>query len=286
MVIRTIVLVMLLLVVDPPGVSGQGAMLSDPEIIARIDTALRQLTQIQNEVREIHPYLQEAHPIAIVEGDSLFIFDADPVYHEYTFRRRVPVPFPMVKGIRASFPLASYGGKPTCVVSREVFDSMKGYATILHEFVHCSQYMTCENRLKQALEITRASALSHNYSWEINHPFPYQDPEFVSGYAAYLGALATHDTGTVLPARRWLKQHLPLIDYEYMVWVEWKEGFARFIENEVRSHFGLEANRAGKDQPYDRVAFYFGGEEFIRFLTGTGHRAAIDVEELFRRMAF
>jgi len=184
---------------------------------------------MHQEIRDIHPYLMHLHPIAVVEGDALFIFDIDSLQQEYRFQRKERIPFPMAKGIRASFPLASYGGKPTCVVSREVFDSMKGYATIFHEFIHCTQYLTCENRLKQKLQITQAADRTKNYSWEINHPFPYQDSAFVKDYSSHLQALANHDSGTVLQMRRDLKQRLPQIDYEYMVWVEWKEGFARFV---------------------------------------------------------
>ena len=60
--------------------------------------------------------------------------------------------------------------------------------------------------------------------------------------------------------RRRLKQRLPQIEYEYMVWVEWKEGFVRFIENEIRSRIGIDANHSGKEQPYNRVTFYFGAK--------------------------
>ncbi len=31
--------------------------------------------------------------------------------------------------------------------------------------------------------------------------------------------------------RRKLRKTLDRIDFEYMVWVEWKEGFVRYIEN-------------------------------------------------------
>ena len=82
-------------------------------------------------------------------------------------------------------------------------------------------------------------------------------------YAGFLEAVARQDTGAAFQNRRSLKQHLSEIDHEYLVWVEWKEGFARFIENEIRSRYGIEANEGGKDAPYNRVTFYFGGERFI-----------------------
>lgn len=274
----------LTIILESPGLFCQPGALPDSTILSKVDTALKKLTRMHKEIRDMHPFLMDLHPIAVVEGGALFIFDVDSSRREYVFQRKEPVPFPMEKGIRASFPLASYGGKPTCVVSREVFDSTKGYATIFHEFVHCAQFLTCENKLKQGLQITQAALLAKDYSWEINHPFPYLDAEFVKSYSGELQALAHHDSGSVLRVRRELKRRLARIDYEYMVWVEWKEGFARFMENEIRLKYGIEANQAGKDPPFNRVAFYYGGEKLIRSLI-QGHRERfLDVEELFKRM--
>ena len=258
--------------------------LSGPGIVAVVTASLQKLTQLQGEIADIHPYLQHLHPVAVVEGDSLFIFDVDSTQHAYSFRTKLPAPFPMPRGIRASFPLESYGGKPTCVVSREVFDSMKGYATIFHEFVHCTQFLTCENELKEGLSITRAAAQARNYSWEINHPFPYEDPGFVRDFSGFLQALAGQDTGDIRRARRSLEHHLSAVDHDYLTWVMWKEGFARFIENEIRARYGLEANHGGKDQPYNRVAFYFGGEQFIRHLIRNAQGRPVDVRQLFSQM--
>jgi hypothetical protein len=274
----------ILIVLESPGLFCQASKAPDSAFISSVDTALQKLTQMHQEVRGIHPYLAHLHPIAVVKGDSLFIFDGDSLDQEYRFQKKEPVPFPMDKGIRASFPLASYGGKPTCVVSREVFDSLKGYARIFHEFIHCTQYLTCENRLKQKLQIAQAADRTKNYSWEINHLFPYEDAGFVKDYSMELRALADHDSATVLQFRQDLKQQLPHIDYEYMVWVEWKEGFARFIENEIRSRYGIGANYSGEGQPYNRVTFYYGGEKFIRFLVQNGRDRLIDVECLFQQM--
>jgi hypothetical protein len=267
-----------------PAMFCQTEHIRDGLFIAKVDSALQKLTRIQPEIRDIHPFLSRLYPIAVVEDDTLFIFDVDSSCQEYRFQRREAAPFPMQRGIRASFPLASYGGKPTCFVSVEVFDSMKGYATIFHEFVHCTQYLTCENRLKQALQITQSAVLARNYAWEINHPFPYQDTSFVAAYTDELQALAHHDRASLVRLRRGLKEKLAAIDFEYMVWVEWKEGFARYIENEIRTRWGIDANHAGEDLPYTRVAFYVGGEMFIRFLAGEAAEGLEDVELLFRRM--
>jgi hypothetical protein len=51
-----------------------------------------------------------------------------------------------------------------------------------------------------------------------------------------------------------------------MCWQEWKEGFARKIENDIRQRFKLELNNSGRFAPFDRIVFYYGGEQFIRYL--------------------
>lgn len=117
---------------------------SDQTIISEVESALGRLITMQKDIKDIHPFLNQLHPIAIVEDDYLYIFDFDHLSRKYRYQKKEPVPFPMPKGIRASFPLSSYGGKPSCVVSRDIFKSLNGYILIFHEFIHCIQANTCE----------------------------------------------------------------------------------------------------------------------------------------------
>lgn len=272
-----------LLAFSSRGISQSGT-LSDERVIANVDSALGRLVHMQKEIKEIHPFLARMHPVAVVEGASLFIFDIDSTGTSYRFRRKEPVPFPMERGIRASFPLFSYGNRPTCIVSREVFDSLKGYATIFHEFIHCTQALTCENGLKQELHIAQAAAAARDYSWEINHRFPYNDTIFVEAYSRFLRALGNRDALALLQSCRDLKHRLAQDDYEYMVWVEWKEGFARYIENKIRLRYSLEPNLAGREQPYGRVTFYYGGEKLMLYFSAQRGGIFPDVTELFGEM--
>jgi hypothetical protein len=267
-----------------PALYSQQEKPPDPAIIAGVDSALAKLVRIKEEIKDLHPYLAHLHPIAIVEGEELYIFDADSTHNTYAFRKKGPSPFPMSKGIRASFPLSTYGNAPTCVVSREVFDELKGYATVFHEFIHCTQYQTIEPRLKERLEVAQQAVRAKEYSWELNHAFPYQDSVFVLSYTSFLEALGKRDKAGVAEARRTLRQRLMKTDFEYMVWEEWKEGFARFIENKVRARLGIEGNLGGKDRPYDRVVFYYGGEKFIDLLVQNDSELSTDMEKLFARM--
>ena len=275
--------VLLLLAFSSRGISQSGT-LSDERVIANVDSALARLVQMQKEIKEIHPFLARMHPVAVVEGEVLFIFDIDSSGTSYRFQRKEPVPFQMERGIRASFPLFSYGNRPTCIVSREVFDSTKGYATIFHEFIHCTQALTCENGLKEKLHVAQAAAAARDYSWEINHRFPYNDTVFVEAYSRFLLALGDRDAHALVQSARDLKRRLAPDDYEYMVWVEWKEGFARYIENKIRLRYNLGSNLGGREQPFDRVTLYYGGEKCMTYLAAQHGGIFPDVRELFGEM--
>ncbi len=256
----------------------------DYDLISKIDSSLQKLTSIQHEIKDIHPFLEDLNPIAIYEKDSLFIFDINPANKRYEFIKRAPAPFLMPKKIRASFPLETYFNKPACIVTKDIFDSLDGYITIFHEFIHCRQFLTVEQKLKNNLKIAQIASKENNYSWEITHPFPYEDTTFVNDYSSFINAADANDSSSVLKLRNALKEHLKLIDYEYMVWVEWKEGFARLIENKIRKKFNLIENRYGEQIPYNRISFYYGGEKFIYFLIKIHPDLYTNMENLFYKM--
>ncbi len=262
----------------------QAASPPDSSLILQVDTALAKLVQMQDEIKDIHPYLKVFQPIAVVQNNDLYLFTFESSAGSYKFQKEDPVPFPMAKGIRASFPLSTNGGKPTCVVSPEVFDEPQGYATIFHEFIHCAQFQTVELKLKQELEIAQQAARANEYSWEITHAFPYQDSTFVKSYTSFLEALKKGNGKGIEESLHVLKQYLSKTDYEYMVWEEWKEGFARFIENKIRARLGIQPNRGGSERPYDRVTFYYGGEQYINFLVWHDEELYTDTKALFERM--
>lgn len=188
---------------------------------------------------------------------------------------------PIPQGVRAAFPLECYGDKINCVVTGEVFDSLEGYVTIFHEFMHCQQFEICERELKQKLGIARRAQDENDHMWEINHPFPYGDPRFVERYTQFLKAVARDERGAVSECCKQLRETMAAGDHEYMIWQEWKEGFARFIGNQIRIRVGLEENHSGREEPYTRVSFYEGGTNLIEYVvnggasTGGGHRTAI-----------
>jgi hypothetical protein len=100
-----------------------------------------------------------------------------------------------------------------------------------------------------------------------------------------LSALETGDGGRVVSIRRALKERLSRENWEYMTWQEWKEGTARFLENEVKARFDLPLNRGGVDPPFTRVSFYVGGEFLIRMVDQSDPGLAKNIEALYHRIA-
>lgn len=188
---------------------------------------------------------------------------------------------PIPPGVRAAFNLECFDNRMACVVTGEVFDSLEGYATIFHEFIHCRQWESCEPQLKKKLRIAREASDRGDCMWELNYPFPYGDSEFVRLYRLFMKGLQLNDSETVRRCRRDLSELLSDGDHEYMVWQEWKEGFARFIENLVRQKLGLSVIPGRKDEQPDRRIFYEGGAAFIDFLVERKPFLAVEIDKLF-----
>ena len=248
------------------------------------DRGLQKIFAVQDTIKDLHPFLEKVFPIAIVKDDLFLIYEPDPSARRYVFVKGAPAPMPIPKGVRAAFPIKHYENRIVCVVSGEIFDSLEGYATIFHEFMHCHQWETCELQLKERLKLARKAMQEGNYMWEINYPFSYESREFVRAYSLFLEALSKDDIGTVLESRRQLKRVLTREEFEYMVWQEWKEGFARLIENLVRKRLGLEENHSGLEKPFRRVSFYEGGARFIALLSRQKPALLVELEALFYEM--
>jgi hypothetical protein len=245
------------------------------------DPALQKVLELQQKIRDVHPLFGNPYPIAIVEGDTFLIFDVDDVENVYHFVRQAPTPMPIPVGVRAAFDLECYENKIACVVTGEVFDTLDGYVTIFHEFVHCHQASTCELKLKQSLEVARQAMAAGNYMWEIEHPFPYDSPQFIDTYSTLLHAVEANSAEEVLRTHRKLEKFLQPLDFEYLIWQEWKEGFARLIENRLQRRFNLPENHYGRQQPYHRITFYEGGAGVIAALSQDKPELYNDLENLF-----
>jgi hypothetical protein len=245
---------------------------------------LNQLIDLQNKISHIHTFLEKAFPIAIADADHFLIYEYDRSCRGYTFIKQAGVPMPIPAGVRAAFPLESLDNRIACVVSGDVFESLEGFVTIFHEFIHCQQFEICESELKRGLGIAQKAQAARNFMWELDHPFPYQLPEFNRLYSSYLTKALRNNRREILHLRRQLKESLTLEDYEYMLWEEWKEGFARFIENRIKQSLNLPENHNGQDPPYTRLSFYEGGARFIETICLFDPGLSVNIENLFKQM--
>ena len=252
--------------------------------ISKTDSLLENFVALQKKVADIHPCLSEHQPIAIAYKDSLLIFDFDLKSGSYGLVKKAAQPFPLPVGIEASFPLSVYDNRATCVITPTTLERSSGFATILHEFIHCCQYNSIEIQLKQKLEIYKEAMKNNDYSWEITHHFRFDDSVFTNLYDSYKYALEKNEIEEAKVYRFRIIRHLSGIDFEYMLWEEWKEGLARYVENKIRERMGMELNNYGSEEPYDRVAFYYSGELLIKKLTETDPKLPGDMGRLFETM--
>ncbi len=247
-------------------------------------TSLNKIIALHQDISGFHTALEKLQPVAIVQDNQFLIYDVSPGQDSYIFVKKAPTPMPVPNGVRAAFPLPTYNGKAACVVTADVFDSKKGYVTILHEFVHCYQSDTCEHDLKMHLTLAQQAQQEGNFMWEIQHPFPYDHPKFVRAYTDFLEAINASNDTAVVDARMRIKTCLDPINFEYLVWQEWKEGFARWVENKLQAQLNLPINRGGTEQPFSRVLFYVGGAAYIEHLSKENPALVNDLTMLFEKL--
>jgi hypothetical protein len=81
-----------------------------------------------------------------------------------------------------------------------------------------------------------------------------------------------------------MKNILQETDFEYMIWQEWKEGYARYIENMIRKHLSWQLNINELETPFNRVHFYEIGSNYIELLINNEVELGNDIKELFNKM--
>jgi len=263
---------------------GLQARIQEKSIQEELRPGFQKIIEMGRVLGKIHPFFKKLYPIAVVEEERFFIFDIEQGKEEYVFVKDVPVTSPVPEGVRAAFPLSFYEDRMACVVTPDALSDTEGLVMIFHEFVHCRQNDLGEQKIKSTLGIARKARADQNVMWEINHPFPYQDELFVEIYAMFLEAVARGDEGMVTRCRMSLREILNDDDFEYLLWQEWKEGFARWMENRARVKLGLEINRGWAQPPFDRVSFYAGGAALIAMLVKADEEMETDLEGLFTKM--
>jgi hypothetical protein len=239
------------------------------------------LIELQERVKNVHPLMNKFYPIAIVEAGSINIFDYNTDCKEYKLEHQERDSMNIPKGVRAAFPLEFYDNRSVVVVSEEIFDTIADQIMIFHECVHCYQFETCEIKLRAEIELAKNSVNTDDYFWELHYPFPYDDPNFVD----YVGNLFKHlnknEKDEICKLRKDLKIYLTKEQVEYMVWQEWKEGFARYIENIIKRELGIIENHFGINQPFTRSLFYETGARLSEFIVNRSIDSLQDIEQLY-----
>ena len=69
-----------------------------------------------------------------------------------------------------------------------------------------------------------------------------------------------------------------------MIWQEWKEGFARYIENLIRGRLGINRNTKELQIPFNRVCFYEIGSKYIDLLLDINIDLRGNIKDLYFRM--
>jgi hypothetical protein len=87
--------------------------------------------------------------------------------------------------------------------------------------------------------------MKKDYVDQLNKVFAVQ--EQILDIQPFLEENENRDLGEVMGGRRWLKSFLSEGDFYYMVRQEWKEGFARLIENQIRRRMGLRKTSGVKN---------------------------------------
>jgi hypothetical protein len=264
---------------------GQEAQATLDTVAQHYGQSLNKIFEYQAKVADLHPALTSVYPVAIVENGQIFVFEPDLANQSFRPVNAFPDTMKIPVGIRAAMPLNFWNNRMACVVSGEVFDNPTGYALILHEYVHCYQWETCELRLKEGMSVYQQAMKKNDYMWEIQYPFPYGDTKISGLYAEWMSALFQNQPAAAERTQAQLRNILPATDWEYMTWQEWKEGLARWLENRIRLRLGLPENLNGCRPPFDRVTFYCGGARLIDYLERATPGLAGNIESLYLRIS-
>lgn len=230
-------------------------------------------------ILDIHPSLNKLYPVAITNpvDNKLVIYDInDSGKYEYVCEEKIDISLP--EKVRASFPVDFYNSQSCCIVSEDIFNEANGFITFFHEFVHCYQHEECEDRLKSSLSINQKY---DNAFWELDYPFPYIDKKIIVIFKKLQGLLQLNKLEETRECFINLKSYLDNCDYEYMIWQMWKEGLARYIENCIRKKYEVNMNVKGEKTPYNRISFYYFGEQLISCLYDENKNIVKDIEKLF-----
>ncbi|MDR2166892.1 MAG: hypothetical protein LBE35_03450 [Clostridiales bacterium] len=239
---------------------------------------------MHRQIWDLDESLKKMYPIAIVKDDIFYIFGRKGQNCEYEFIMEYPAAMELPAKILAAFPLDFYDDKIAAVICADEFANPDNHVFVFHEFVHCYQFENFEQALKKGLKIYGEEMQKGNFMWEITHPFPYDDEVFVALTNELIGTFGEISLENFVRYHDRLKKHLNIIDFEYMVWQQWKEGYARYVENLIRKKLGMKENLNGLSAPFNRVSFYEIGCRHIEALIKNDPKINRSIDGLFYAM--
>ena len=240
--------------------------------------SLEQICDLYKEIKNIDRSLEKLGPVAVIENGVYFLFDLDQSGEKYEFKMEYPYDGEDAKGIRAAYDLDFYENRIAAVISEEAFETAEGRAQIFHEFVHCFQFGEGSWDLRMTLAAAREAWEKRDFMWELNHPFPYESDSFIRKTMELDNG---YDIGKYHSE---MKAELNEKDFEYMIWQEWKEGYARYIENLVRERWGLNKIRTSLIPPFGRPVFYEIGSRYIEKLIQNDIGLKGNIKAMFQKM--
>jgi len=252
---------------------------------ASYQKGLQHITTMWHSLKGLHPAWEKLYPVCIAHGDNYYLYVATP-QGDWSLEQIVNRPGQVPQEIRAAYPLDFADNQIACVIDPSVFEDQKQMIIVFHEFVHCYQFNTCEAEIKGSLEVCRAEMMKQNWMWELNYDFPYNDRKVAKTYLAMIKAARQGKSDRVRKLRSQLRSMISEQDWEYLTWQEFKEGTARYLENELNARYGYRLSTSSSKQPLNRVIFYEGGERMIRLLIKANPSVATDLPLLWHALRY
>jgi len=254
----------------------------DREFIKNWAESLKEIINLHQRIQNIDLCVKSLHAVAIVKNNVFFVFDYNRTkkVYELVYEKHVPG-MKIPDKVLASFPLDFYNMKPAAVISEDALTSLEKQIFVFHEFVHCFQYENGEMNLKEDLNIFSKYKKENNPMWEINHEFPYNNADFIKHITSLFSAYNAPDEKNILSIYGELKNTLSDIDYEYMIWQEFKEGYARYVENSIRLNLEIAPNDTCPKEPFNRTVFYWTGSKHISLIKDVQKKSFSSLRELY-----
>ncbi|MBR2566538.1 MAG: hypothetical protein IKE29_18240 [Paenibacillus sp.] len=252
-----------------------------------MDTFLQQineLNELQRELVGLHPFFAEHHPVVVAHESLLYIYDYSLNSEQYEWVKTVPDDLYIPDDCINTMPVHHLDNRMCVIVTASVFKNVEQQVLLLHEYVHCSVYRKYNEQIVNRLQIKHKMTQLKRVTWEIQYEFPYEDESVAAGITSLLSALKSENLQRIQAARTALFESLTEEQAEYWSWLEWNEGFARYIENQIRAQYELEPNHAGDTAPFNHLVFYECGSEYIRLLVQEQPAYHTELEQLFDRM--